>query len=227
MFSASWIPVTPCTCVSLETAKHTSTGWGPVLAISKHKSVVTGRSLSWLRHLETSDGDLCQHIILLCFCQPRGRRRQGQSSAIQIDLTDPTSRYSDTVHPNVLKQHGSGDTTLQRQCKCQRNNSSTDKCKVHFGKAKSTGLISSMAQKRPRYRVTVGRSLVLFVIHAERCYPQQRNRKSVWRAVFWFGAMQTRVIFPLMWQNSEICQKSSISLTRFYLKQSSKILMKN
>jgi len=37
-----------------------------------------------------SDGDLCQHIVLLRSHQPTERMRQGQSGASQTDLTKQT-----------------------------------------------------------------------------------------------------------------------------------------
>lgn len=86
-FMGAW---TSCTCVWLETAEHTSTRLGPVQVISKQTSVGSKRNGGsvWLGHLAMSDGDLCQHIVLLHSHQPRERMRQGQSSTVQTDLTN-------------------------------------------------------------------------------------------------------------------------------------------
>lgn len=45
-------------------------------------------------HLETSDGDLSQHPVLLGPCQRRERMTEGQSGTSGTDPNKPTSRYS-------------------------------------------------------------------------------------------------------------------------------------
>lgn len=90
-----------------------------------------------LGHLEMSDGDLCQHIVLPR--QPRERMRQGQSNTSQRELTKQTSRYAEMLAPMRSESAGRGEIAPQSQRKCQgRISGSTHKCKVHFGKAKST-----------------------------------------------------------------------------------------
>lgn len=102
MFSTSRMPKTTCTCVSLETAEHTSTGLGPALAISKQTSVGSKRNSGSLC-LTRAPGNvrwrpLSTHHTPVPAPAKR-RMTQGQSSAIRTDLTKQTSRYPDTHAP--------------------------------------------------------------------------------------------------------------------------------
>lgn len=102
MFSTSRVPKTTCTCVSLETAEHTSTRLGPALAISKQTSVGSKRNSGSLC-LTRAPGNvrwrpLSTHRTPVPAPAKR-RMTQGQSSTIQTDLTKQTSRYPDTHAP--------------------------------------------------------------------------------------------------------------------------------
>lgn len=98
IFTASHAPTTPCMCVSVGAAEHSPPDWGPCWQQQEAGVGSRGKSssLCLTGHLEMSDGDLCQHTVLLCSWQPRGRMRQGQSRTTQTDLTKQCRGYSET-----------------------------------------------------------------------------------------------------------------------------------
>lgn len=189
-----------CNCVSVGAAEHPFTRLGPAARGRCGKQRKSG-SLCQTGHLEMSDGDLCQHTVLLCSWQPKGRVGWEQSRISQTDLTEQCHGCRDP-RPDVLWQRGSGWAAPHSQGKCQTGiSNSIHKWKVQFGKAKGTGWIQHGTEEAVVQWQTVW-ELAQFVIHSVRCYPKQKNKKSAWRAMFWFRAVQVWGTFSLIFQNS-------------------------
>lgn len=105
------------------------------------------------------------------------------------------------THPDVFQQCWWGWAAPQSQCKFQTRITAplkSAKCSLEKPKVQAR---SSMAQKRLQYSDRLW-ELAQFVIHSVRCYPKQRNEKSVWRAMFWFRTVQAWGTFPFIFQNS-------------------------
>lgn len=200
-FTASHAPTTPCMCVL-------GSSWAPLhqtgaCAGRQQEAGMgsTGKSgfLCLTGHLKMSDGDLCQHTVLLCSWQPKGRwdeskaeepRQTQQKSAVGNEIRTPQRVLTAPVGTRCPTK------PMQMPDKDQQLHS-----KVQLGKAKGTGSILHGTEEAAVQSDRLW-ELAQFVIHSVRCYPKQKNEKSVWRAMFWFRAMQAWGTFPLIFQNS-------------------------
>lgn len=156
IFTASHAPTTPCMCVSERAAQHPPPDWGPCW--QEQEAVVGSRgksgSLCLTGHLEMSDGDLCQHTVLLCSWQPRERMRQGQSRTTQTDLTKQCCRYSDTRAPMCSDSTDRGELPHKANANARQGSATPLKSAKSSLEKSKVQARSSMAQKRLRHRVT-------------------------------------------------------------------------
>lgn len=121
-------------------------------------------SLCLTGHLETSDGDLCQHTVLLCSWQPKGKVGGEQSRTSQTDLTEQCRGCCDPRAPMCSDSADRGELPHRAEENARQGSATplnSAKCSLEKPKVQAG---SSMAQNWLWYRVTdsVGVSTVCY-----------------------------------------------------------------